>query len=156
MILLRWYDFRYAFVDDHGAIGPDGVPDWGHQRIRANGFDDGFSGIPRPISTFPLTVSCDSEAVTSVDAFHWYLSQRTDDASLQWLSITQSNPAQSGTVTLSLTAKCVSDMGLGSATDPLVEDQLIEILKHVSLYVCRTSDFAIQYVQLLPYTLSAF
>lgn len=156
MILLRWTDFRYAFVDDTSALGPDGVPQWLHAKVRADGFDDGFTGIPRPITAFPLTISCDNQATTSVDRFHWYLSQRTDDASLQWLSLTQSVPAQSGTVVLSLTAKCVTDMGLGSTTQSLVEDDLREILKHVDLYVCDTLTYAIQWVPLLRYSLSTY
>lgn len=153
MILLRWIDFRNAFAENT-TPGIDGVPTWPVDRVRADGFDDGFSGIGRPITAFPITVSCDSEAVTTVDAFHWYLSQRTDDAAPQWLSITQSNPAQSGTVTISLTSKCVTDMGLNSTTDSLNDGQLREILKHCSLYVVRTSDTAIQWVDLLQYTLS--
>jgi hypothetical protein len=155
VILLRWYDFRFGFVDDT-TVGIDGVPAWPHDRVRADGFDDGFTGIARPIPAFPLTVSIDSEAVTSVDAYHWYLSQRTDDASLQWLALSQSNPAQSGTVTISLTAKCVTDMGLSTTTDDMTEPLLREILKNVDLYVVRVSDYAIQWLPMLQYTLSDY
>lgn len=155
MILLRWLDFRTAFVDDVENIGPDGVPAWNHDKMRSAGFDDGFTGIDRPIAAFPITVSCDSQATTVVDAFHWYLSQRTDDPALQWLSITQSDTAKSGTVTISLTAKCVTDMGLDTTTDDMTEPLLREILKHVDLYVCRATDFSIQWVSMLRYTLSA-
>jgi hypothetical protein len=155
VILLRWLDFRTAFVDDAGNIGPDGAPVWDHALVREFGFDDGFTGIDRPIAAFPITVSCDGQAVSTANAYHWYLSQRTDDPALQWLSVTQSNPAQSGTVTISLTAKCVTDMGLSTTTDNMTEPLLREILKHVDLYVCRTLDFSIQWVPMLRYTLSA-
>jgi hypothetical protein len=155
VILLRWVDFRFAFNDDK-TPDIDGVPVWPDQRVRDNGFDGGFSGIARPITAFPLTVSVDSEAVTTVDAFHWYISQRTDDASLQWLALSQSNPAQSGTVTISLTSKCVTDIGLDSATDPLSPDELREILKNVDLYVVRNVDFSIQWLSMLQHTLSPY
>jgi hypothetical protein len=155
MILLRWIDFRNAFAEDT-TPGIDGAPAWPVDRVRADGFDDGFSGIGRPITAFPLTVSCDGQVTSTVDAFHWHLAQRTDDAALQWLSITQSDTAKSGTVTISLTSKCVTDMDLSGATASLNEDHLREILKHCSLYVVRTSDTAIQWVDLLQYTLSAY
>lgn len=154
MILLRYYDFRYAFSPEPSQLDDDGFPYWEPEVLHSPGFDDGFTGIPRPITAFPITVSIDSEATTAVDTFHWYLSQRTDDSSLQWLSVTQSDPAKSGTVTIGLTAKCVTDMGLAGATSSLNEDQLREILKHCHLYVVEVSSSSIQWIDLLQYTLS--
>lgn len=156
MILPRWTDFRFGFVEDPATIGIDGVPPWPVDRVRADSFDGGFTGIGRPISTFPITVSCDSEATTSAARHYWYLSQRTDDPTLQWLSIAHAVEAKSGTVTIALTSRCVSDLGLASATTPLDDGQLREILKHVSLYVIDRLTFAIQWVPMLQYALSSY
>ncbi len=155
MIIDRWTNFRYSFATS-STIGNDGVEVWPVEMVRANGFDGGFTGIPRPISAFPLTVSCNGQAADGGAAFNWYLSQRTDDSSLQWISVTQLSGTQSGSVVLALTSKCVSDLGLAGVTVTLNEDQLREILKHCDLYVQRVSDDAIQLVQLLQYTLSAY
>lgn len=155
MILARWTDFRARFATS-ATTGPDGVEVWPIDEVRSGGFTGGFTGIARPITAFPLTVSCNSQAVDGGAAFDWYLSQRTDDSTLQWMSISQFSATQSGTVTIALTAKCVTDLGLGGTTATLTEDQLREILRHCTLYVQRVSDDAIQLVQLLQYTLSSY
>ncbi len=155
MILLRWTDFRHYFATS-STLGNDGVEEWPIASVRASGFTGGFTGIARPITAFPLTVSVNALAVDGGSAYNWYLSQRTDTASLQWISITQYSSTQSGTVTIALTAKCVTDTGIASTTASLTEDELREILKHCTLYVQRVSDNAIQLVQLLQYTLSAY
>jgi hypothetical protein len=155
MIIARWTDFRAIFATS-STLGPDGVEVWPLASVRASGFDGGLTGIDRPFSAFPLTVSCNAQAADGGAAYNWYLSQRTDDSSLQWMSITQYSSTQSGTVTIALTAKCVTDMGLAGVTASLDPDQLAEILKHCTLYVQRVSDDAIQLVQLLQYTLSSY
>lgn len=155
MIILRWQDFRSRFATS-STIGVDGVEAWPVANVRASGFDGGLSGIGRPIAAFPLTVSCNALAVDGGAAFDWYLSQRTDDPTLQWISVAQYSATQSGTVTLALTSECVSDLDLSDVDATLTEDQIIEILKHCTLYVKRLSDGAIQLVQLLQYTLSNY
>lgn len=160
MIVTTYTDFRHRFSTS-GTIGIDGYEEWPVAELGSGGFSGGFttvsgSPIARPILAFPITVSCNSGAADGGSAFDWYLSQRTDDPSLQWISIAQYSGTQSGTVTLALTAKCVSDLGLSSPTASLTEDELIAILKNCDLYVQRRSDDAIQVLQLLQYTLSDF
>lgn len=154
MIPLKWTDFRARFAAA-STLGVDGVEAWPVSLVRANGFDAGLTGISRPITAFPVTVSCNGQAADGGSAFDWYLSQRTDDTSLQWISLAYLSATQSGTVVLSLTAKCVTDLGLSGATATLTEDELREILRHTTLYVRRVSDGAIQLVELLRYTLSS-
>ena len=156
----------YAFMRTWFAIDPaltaDGMERWPVELMRANGFDDGFTGIGKPIQAFPVTVSCNGGVVDASDAnapYHWYLSQRTDDTTKQWVSIAHASSLNSGSVTLTLTALAVSDLGLGSATDSLTEDQLARITKNLHLYVQRKrtaagGDSAVQWVDIGRYTLS--
>jgi uncharacterized membrane protein (DUF2068 family) len=71
------------------------------------------------------------------------------------MAVTHSTAGTTGTVTIALTAKCVTDLGLASVTASLTEDQLVRILNDAHLYVQRTSDDAIQWVDMLEYTLGA-
>lgn len=155
MILLRHTDFRQRFATV-STTDPDGFETWPIAKMRSGGFDGGFTGIARPISAFPMTVSCNAQAADGGAAYDWYLSQRTDDPSLQWISISQLSSTQSGSVVLALTSKCVADLNLASTTATLNEDNLREILRYVDLYVQRVSDDSIQLVKILQYTLSNY
>jgi hypothetical protein len=145
-----------------GTLAADGMERWPVDLVRANGFDDGFTGIARPIQAFPITVSCNGGVVDASDAnsvYHWYLSQRTDDTTKQWISMAHASILNSGSVTLSLTALAVSELGLGAATDSLTEDQLTRITKNLHLYVQRKriaagGDSAIQWIDIGKYTLN--
>jgi hypothetical protein len=150
-------------VDNEGPIlcdltgyflDPDGMESWPVEMVNANGFDDGFTGIPTPITDFPFLASVDGQVYGDL-AHHFYLSQRTDDPDKRYIDVTRADDGASGTVTLSLTDIAVSDLGLEDATSTQNEDQLTRILKNVTLYAARISDGAIQYVNLLEATLAS-
>jgi hypothetical protein len=148
--------FRLYFGAVTATVDDDGYETWPVALVRANGFDGGFTGIPRPITSFPLTISINGGAVDGGNAFDWYLSQRTDDPTSQYLSIAHPSAMQSGTVVLSITAHGAVELGLTLITDPVNEDQVREALKHCTLYVRRKSDSAIQGAHLLRDALSNF
>lgn len=154
-ICASWPFFRAVFATSASADA-DGMPTWPIASVRANSFTNGFTGIGRPIQAFPLTVSCNGGLSDIADSttFNWYLSQRTDVAASQYMSITHA-AGVSGTVTIALTSKCVTDLGLSGVTDSLTEDQLVRILNDAHLYVQRASDDSIQWVDMLEYTLGA-
>jgi hypothetical protein len=146
VIVYDYSTFRALFAT---TATPDvtGYEEWPFAEVRSGGFDDGFTGIDTPIAAFPIEVDVGG----GVD-HHAYLSQRTDDTALQYLEITEANPATDAW-TIALTAKCVSDLGLALTTSPVTEDQLRRILANVTLYVQRISDNAIQFVNILDVTL---
>ena len=155
-VIASWPFLRSVFATS-ASVDADGMPTWPIAKVRSGGFTGGFTGIGRPIQAFPLTVSCNggvSDAVAS-DTYYWYLSQRTDDPTAQYMAVTHSTAGTSGTVTIALTAKCVTDLGLSGVTASLTEDQLVRILNDAHLYVKRTSDDAIQWVDMLEYTIGA-
>lgn len=154
-VIATWPFFRAHFATS-ASTDADGMPTWPIAEVRSGGFTGGFTGIGRPIQSFPLTVSCNGGLSDIADSttFAWYLSQRTDDAAAQYMSITHA-AGISGTITIALTAKCVTDLGLSGVTDSLTEDQLVRILNDAHLYVQRAADDAIQWVDLLEYTLGA-
>lgn len=152
MILANFTLFRTNF--SAGGTDLDGYATWPLANVRASGFDGGFTGIAKPITAFPVEPTVDGNNAGS-PAHNAYLSQRTDDPALQWLSIVE-KVGYTGTWTISLTAKCVSDLGLASATASLTQDELIRILNHCHLYVKRNSDGAIQWVDILRASLSDY
>jgi hypothetical protein len=155
-VIATWPFLRSVFAVGAGT-DPDGMPTWPIAYVRASGFSGTITGIGRPIQAFPLTVTCNGGLTDVADSssFSWYFSQRTDNTAAQYLAITHGDATKTGTVTVALTAKCVADLGLGSATDSLTEDQLVRILNNVHLYVKRHSDDAIQWLDVLEYTLGA-
>lgn len=130
----------------------DGYEIWPAAELRSGGFTGGFTGIPKPITSFPITVSVDGQANGAV-AHNAFLSQRTDEPANRWLSITEAT-GKSGTWTIGLTSRAMLDLGLLTASDPVSVDQLIQILNRVHLYVQRISDDAIQWVDLLRASLA--
>lgn len=101
-------------------------------------------------ATFPWMFTVNGEAADSVfgtDEYDWFLSQRTDDVTKQYLSLTRDDAeyeddttptTQSGRVQLSLTS-------LGSSTfgTTLTPAQLARLFDHVYVYAQRRSDDAI-------------
>lgn len=154
-VIATYTTFRATFATS-STQDVDGFEVWPLAKVRSGGFTGGFSGIGKPIQAFPITVSCNGGASDASDAttYAWWLSQRTEDTASQWLSCVHSTVGYSGTVTIALTAKCVTDLGLGSTTDSLTDDELRRILMHCYLYVQRASDDAIQWVDLLAETQS--
>jgi hypothetical protein len=157
VIIHNFITFRTRFATS-AAVGIDRLPVWPLANVRDNGFDTGLTGIPRPITAFPLTISCNAQASDGGAAFDWFLSQRKDaaDVAEQYFTLTPFSATQSGTVTMALTAAGVEALGLALSTSVLSEDQLREAIIHCTLYVQRRSDQAIQLVELLKYTLSDF
>lgn len=153
MILQSYTTFRHWFATA-STLAADGLEEWPIAKLRSGGFTGGFTGIAKPIAAFPVTVSCNGLAADGGAAFDWYLTQRTDDPTKQHLTVTQLSSTQSGSVVLALTALAVSELGLGSATSPVNEDELRRVLAHCDLYVQRRSDDAIQHVLLLQATLA--
>ncbi len=153
MVFLTFAGFRAAFST--GGTDKDGYPTWPADKVLSGGFDAGLTGIPRPISTVLLTISCNGQASDGGAAFDWYLSQRTDDPVRQYLGITQNNILKSGTVSIVATLVGRAAVGMAMSNSPVSEDQLVRLFKDVTLYVRRVSDSAIQLVQLLPYTLGS-
>lgn len=149
IITSNWTTFRHHFATT-SILDDDGVEEWPLGRVRANGFDDGFTGIDIPITEFPIDVSVNSGANGAL-AYHVYLSQRTDEADNQYMSVTRKS-GKSGTFTIALTANAVTELGLDDATDSLTTSQLIQLLKDCTLYVKRLSDGAIQLVNMLEAT----
>jgi hypothetical protein len=149
-VIANYTTFR-AYFATAATLDVDGMEVWPVANVRASGFTGGFTGIGAPIQAFPITVSCNGGATDAADGttYAWFLSQRTEDTAAQWMSIVHSTAGTSGTVTISLTAKCVTDLGLASATASLTDDELQRIVKHCHLYCQRQSDKAIQWVDIL-------
>lgn len=156
MIIPNYTTFRERFGAVSGTFADDGYETWPVLLVRALGFSGGFTGIPRPINAFPLTISINAQADDGGNAFEWYLSQRTDDKPLQYLVLTQLSTLKSGSVVLALTAHGVEELDLALSTSPVSEDQVREALKHCTLYVRRKSDSAVQVAHLLRDALSNY
>lgn len=152
MVIDHYKDFRYRFSDT-GLPAFDGAEEFPTALIRVNGFDGGFTGIGRPIQSFPIVVSINGTANDGGNAYDWFLSQRTDDLEKQYLLIAQYMALKSGSIYLFLSPLCVTRLGLVSSTAPVNEDNLIDILNNTILYVRRRSDGAIQLVEMLKETL---
>ena len=90
-----------------------------------------------------------NDAVPGADEFDWYLSQRTDAAAFQLLTISVYNPGggntASGTVTLFRTALSITEIGPVTAQTP---QRAEDLFRHTYLYVRRRSDRSIQWVDL--------
>lgn len=137
-------------VIDCAFYDADGLPTWPLALVRSGGFDGGLTGVPAWYEGTKITVTCNAgaaDAVLGTDEFDWYLSQRTDDPTKQYLSITQKPTSGgnsfSGSVEILHTALATSH--LGAVYEPRV---VSEIMKHVHLYARRRSDGAIQWINL--------
>lgn len=141
-------------------LSPDGYEEWPGPRsaeagrssnlVRANGFDDGITGYPvwfSEAALIDLTVNAlAADAVSGVDEYDWYLSQRTDDPSKQFLQINQV-PGFSGSVQVAGTSLATSELELTPGL-PLNPDKMAEMWRHSYVYCRRRSDGAIQWLDL--------
>ena len=150
-VLASYTELRACFATTLDRAG-DGFEEWPSEELEAGGFTGGFTGVAAPIAAFPIDVSVDGSANGS-EAYHAYLSQRTDDAASQSFTIVRTS-GKSGTWTIALTSFGATSVGLGSTTAPVSVDQLTKLLKHVYLYVQRISDDAIQFLDLTRESLS--
>jgi len=121
----------------------------------------GFASTPYDGDAFILTCNAAAaDAVYGTDEYDWYLSQRTDDAASQYLSIAQGPdgggpwPAPqlswSGACVITPTALAESKFGftVGAAT-PIDPDVTRMLFRSCDLYVRRISDQAIQRADML-------
>jgi hypothetical protein len=152
LIFSNYSTFRAHFATT-ATLAADGFEEWPVAELNSGGFTAGFTGILKPITAFPITISCNAQAADGGAAFHWYLSQRTDDPANQYFTITQLSATQSGSVVLALTSLAATELGLDDVDSAVTEDDLVRLLKYVDLYVQRVSDDAIQHMLLLKATL---
>lgn len=161
MIPINYTTFRALFATS-ATRDIDGYELWPADKVGSvssiSGAVDSFAGL-RGVSNFPITIGIDETAdpTYGVDRYHWYLSQRTDDASLQYLSYAVRTTAlgptsYSGLIQVRLTSKCVSDLGLSSETDVLTEQQVTQILRHCYVYVQEIATNKIVVIDLLRYS----
>lgn len=154
MILSTYTNFRAMFATS-ATLAADGMEVWPVSMLRASGFNGGITGMPKPVTAFPVTLTCNAEAVDGGGAFNWYLSQRTDDSAKQYLYCSQLAADKSGSVLIGLTSLGVAELGLAGPTAAVSQEHLIRVLKFCDLYVQRVSDKAIQHLLLLPATLGS-
>lgn len=136
MIIPRFTDFRHRFATSP-TLGPGGYEVWPvalQDAALAISVDDGTNAL----LALPAIMSVNggaADAVSGVDEYDWYLSQRTDDTAAQCLSLT-SAAGTSSTVTLARTALGTSRYPSGST------DDMRKLYRHVCVYVSRKSDKA--------------
>lgn len=155
MILPRYEAFRPAFAVPAAPTDIDGLPVWPVANLRINGFTNTFTypvtwalpPDPQPSDPATMTVTCNAQRtdVTDGTTYFWYLSQRTDDATKQALSVTQPDGTKSGTIVISTTTQAPK---LVPGFDYTSIDGIAQLFRHTYLYVQRQSDQAIQYVNL--------
>jgi hypothetical protein len=131
----------------------DGAEVWPIANVRAGGFSSTWSLAPRPITGFPaqLTVNALATDVAAGSSYTWYVRQRTDEGTAQYLSVAHASLLSTGTITLSLTTKATTDLGVANLVK-LTPEQQIRILRGVTVFCKRDSDGAIQLVDLLQFS----
>lgn len=148
-------DIKGYFRDIDGwAEFPGPNATYSNNLVRASGFDGGIS-IVSVSSDFTTRLTVNASAADSVfgtDEYDWYLSDRTDDPGKRFLDIVQrpssGGNSYSGSVDISLSALCLSELGINPATTPLTQSELAICFKFAHLYCRRVSDGAIQWVDL--------
>lgn len=128
----------------------DGAETWPLTKTHVTTFESTWSPVtPVPIRRFPVTVTINGGAtdVSAGSSYTWYVRQKTDDSTLQWMLASHTLATKTGTITLQLTQKCVDDLSLSGATAKLNE-HTDRVLRNVTLFVKRLSDGAIQFIDL--------
>lgn len=159
-VIALFSNFRTIFSVT-GTIGVDGYPAWPLASVRASGFTS--FGLPKPIVHLPFTVTANpasagavignDDAIIGVDDYDWYVSQGTDVAAKQRLVVTQYSAAKSGTIQIT-GQKSVYDQIIPKASAlqppevPLPEETALLMFKHVTIYVQKKSNNAIQVIHL--------
>lgn len=141
----------------------DGYEQWPYSFRAYLGFDGGL--VPTIVETavklgiFPISLTCNDsalDAVSGVDEYDWYVSQRTDDPALQFWDVSYTIGA-SGSIVLNLTAYGATELGV---TDPLTApyqltvEQKQRALNNMHVYCHRKSDKAWQWTDLGKLALS--
>ncbi len=149
MICPDYSNFRAVFATS-ASVDPDGYQEWPVAEVRANSIPS-ITGFPFPVTSFEFTLTIDDGAA-GIPEYNTYLEQRTDVGARQWIEYTETSGC-SGSWDFVLTTTCVNELGLASAAAMPTVDQLLRIVKHVTFYVQRQSDDAIQ---LLKFDQAAF
>lgn len=147
MICIDYTTFRYTFATS-ATVANDGHRAWPVANLGLNSFAQP-TGLPTVITTMDLPIILTAnagaaDAVFLVDEYHWFLSQRTDVAAIQYLAITRSDTppsSHSGSVRIGRTG--------GGGTVLGDYDAIRSIFRDVHLYVKRVSDGAIQHIDFM-------
>ncbi len=142
----------------------DGVEAWPTNLIRIGNTGTVFNaitGTQKPVKVIPFTLTANGgafDAAAGVDEYDWYVSQRTDDMSTQYLNVTRAvespSNTRSGSILINLNSNAVTKFGLVDAFTISTDAQRVGIFRDVWVYVRRRSDGAIQLVNLLNETLA--
>ena len=161
MIIPRFTDFRHRFATTT-TLGPGGYEPWPvalQDAALAINVDDGVDSLRAPPAILSVNGGA-ADAVSGVDEYDWYLSQRTDDPEIQALSLV-STPGASSTITINLTAWWTTTRSLqafpGSPGNPSADppvapipagynpsnsDHVRVLYRHCYIYVSRKADKA--------------
>lgn len=151
-ILTTYAAFRNTFAVVAG-LANDGLPIWPYAKLHVVGFTSTWT-IPNSLpsgfesgTAWTITINgAVNDAVAGVSEYYWYLSQRTDDPTKQYFTISHPDVlpnTRSGTVNIVFSA-------LGQSLYSTVDSSNISTLfANVDLYVQRISDDAIQHKMLL-------
>ncbi len=143
-------------------VGIDALEEWPGpfsqttDKVRSGGFSGGIS-VTETAGTGELVATVNNfatDAIPGADEYDWYLSQRTDDPTKQYLEISRygiestSGDGYSGTVQINKTALANTELGSWSLSSPMTPDQRRGLYAFCDLYVRRRSDGAIQWLSL--------
>ncbi len=157
MILPNYTSFRAVFSVT-GTPDVSGYEAWPSAKVRSGGFVNTVTGLPSAIipSSFLFAPTCNghaTDAVPGVDDYDIYVSQRSDIIAEQYWTVFPYIPVSDTMWRSGSLGMIRSDLGFAKYPDPLTEDSLIALYKHVTIYWKRRSDGAIQVSDL---TKSAF
>lgn len=144
MIIPTWSQFRAAFAVPLAPIANDGLPEWPAANVDQPGFVNSIT-FEDPIS-FPWFIEVDPgpDAVSGVDQFDWWLSQRSDVVSHQYWQLQRNDDlpvvTNSGRIKLVPTALAISLYPDGFD----IAAQLV-LFKNLDLYALRKADGLIQH-----------
>ena len=164
MIIPQYVQFRSIF----GLFAPPdvtGYATWPSALLRADGFNQYLITQPMPaVDAIPTnngilivvngTLAAPvADAVSGVDEFDWYLSQRTDATSLQNWSLTQYTDGSPNTYSGAVVLKKVS----GTSSSPPTLEEQFSLCRHCYLYVReRVSPSGASPIQLVDLTRTYF
>lgn len=148
--------FRSDFATSSGLL-VDGYERWPVDNIGLNGFAPTWTGITKIPFTMTVQVSLDGSANGAM-LYRSYLSQRTDDATKQYLLAAETT-GKTGTWSLLPTALAIADLelaivGPGYLID--TEEKAAGLFRDVTLYVQRLSDDSIGMLHFLPRVLGSY
>lgn len=151
--------FTAGVTVDGVFIDPGGCERWPVANVRQATFSGGVSGMTVPfvptVKTVGLALTVNAttaDTTPGVDDYDWFLSQRTEDTTKQYISIFEEPAAGgntfSGTIRFAHTTLAETEFGIavGSSLTPI---QTVRFFNKMDLYVQRKSDKLIQWVRLL-------